>query len=994
MGKRMRKSSDAWRSSNTRSDERNRGFAGRNDRPRADPADVAARVLRQLSTLPEGGTAYQISQAMGLDGRDVGQAVRQLVQQGQVLETRPGRYLASGTGGEFAATLEASKAPDGSKQLVAKLPDGTAPRVNPRYTLGAGAGDVVQVLLGEDHLALVTRILRRSGREVVGTIQWKGPHAWLMCDNRREGQLRVVSAFEGWEESYQAGNRYVGTLEVNTDGESVVTLTRLVPAQSPELTDFSHVCLLHDLPGEFPSEVEAEAKAFPKTFTASKTKSKREDLRKKLIFTIDPATAKDFDDAISLEHDEQGRWVLGVHIADVCHFVRPDTALDAEAVNRGTSIYLINRVIPMLPEVLSNGLCSLVPNQPRYCLSAFLTIDRRGMLVGTRMAETLIESRHRFTYEEAMEVLKNRDAKGKWPDDVRSVVQETGGLAQVLRRNREKAGALNLFSVEHRFRLDVNGLPVEVVGETSDESHQLIEECMLLANRAVAAWLEQQGMPCVYRLHEAPDEERLTQFASILEVYGKDSSRIQNRFGLAKLLQDLAKEPPAARRVLNYLLLRCFKKATYGVDNIGHHALAFTHYAHFTSPIRRYPDLLVHRLVKRALYLKDYAEVEIRKNYLDALAKQSTFLEQRAEQAERDLHARKAARYLAARIGEDFPAVVVSAFPGGLSVQLLETGMDGVLPLRELKDDYYEFDQKTLCLLGRHSGRRLGPGAEVDVQVGHVDIERSDITFILDPRKKASQSIREAKRAVRVAALPDMDPVEETPAEGAALAAALDQETPARGPASLPDTTVTRRGKRGTAAFAKPVAKPATAKPTPTTGRTAKAAPASPPAAPPKPAPPDRTGRSTKAAKPDPTTRRHRITDADDERPATEDGEDAGVRSRDISDHEVDALVKEADKHHGKQRRLPIDRTVDRRRLPDRWRKGRPSESDDRQPAPASDAPAREARDEPDEWVARGEPRPRKGKRKDKHKQKNIRQPGALGETSTRRHRSERRRRW
>jgi ribonuclease R len=535
----------------------------------------------------------------------------------------------------------------------------------------------------------------------------------------------VLSAFPRFHDQYKAGDRVVGTIAVDAGGQAGVNITRILGKETPEITDFRHVCLVHDLPGDFPPEVEEQAKAYRDKLPLGS----REDLRQKLVFTIDPATAKDFDDAISLETRPGGGWILGVHIADVSAYVTEHTPLDAEAALRGTSCYLINRVIPMLPESLSNGLCSLVPNRDRYCLSAFLSIDKHGTLVGTRLAETLICSRQRFTYEEALAILEGKDKPGQWPDELRKTIITVGDIAQLLRRGRDKAGALNLFSVEHRFALDVNGQPIEVGQEVSDISHQLIEECMLLANRAVAEWLETKKLPCVYRIHEEPDAERLKQFAQVLEAYGKDGTRVNNRFSLQKLLGELSKEPPASRLVLNYLCLRSFKKAVYAIENIGHYALAFRSYAHFTSPIRRYPDLLVHRLVKRGLGLPGFKEVEIRSSYLDALAKQSSWLEQRAESAERDLHARKSTRYLAERIGEVFPGVVLGASPGGLSVQLMETGMEGFVPMRELKDDFYEFVPERMALTGRRSGRVFGVGNELDVLVAAVDIERSDVVL-------------------------------------------------------------------------------------------------------------------------------------------------------------------------------------------------------------------------------------------------------------------------
>jgi len=758
-------------------------------RPAATTPGAVANdpLLAALARIPNGATATQLALAMKrpADSREMGTDLRRLVERGQVLEVRPGRYQVAGTGGEFPVMIQvasdemaaitatplpipvstvpvadlprpneiavskrrklqaqrpavpipptvighAATAPSSvaAGALQARLPDGRILPVHPGYHLGARPGDIAQAVVGEDNQALITKILRRGGREVAGTVQFRASGNVLMPDNRKEREMPVLSAFPKFHDQYKAGDRVVGTVEVDARGQAGVKLTRILGKDTPEIADFRDVCLAHDLPGPFPPEVEAAAHAFPDKFPLGA----REDLRNHLVYTIDPATAKDFDDAISLEPTADGGWVLGVHIADVSHYVRAGEVIDQEAVRRGTSIYLINRVIPMLPEKLSNGLCSLVPDRDRYCLTAFLTLDRNSSLVSTRIAETLIRSRHRLTYEEALEVLEDRDPAGKWPLDLRQVIVQTGNIAQRLRRSREKAGALNLFAVEHRFALDVEGLPTEVSRETSDIAHQLIEECMLLANRAVAQWLEMKGLPCVYRLHQEPDPERMKTFATVLASYGKDSDNLNDRFRLQKLLGELANEPPAARLVLNGQCLRCFRKAVYGIENIGHYALAFRSYAHFTSPIRRYPDLLVHRLCKRGLGLPGYENVEIRRNYLDALAKQASWLEQRAEDAERDLHAKKSTRYLAKRLGDEFPGVVMTANPGGLMVQLLETGMEGFLPMRELKDDFYVFEPERMALVGRDSGRVIAIGMELDVVVAAADIEKNDVILAL-----------------------------------------------------------------------------------------------------------------------------------------------------------------------------------------------------------------------------------------------------------------------
>ncbi|MEK7414756.1 MAG: VacB/RNase II family 3'-5' exoribonuclease [Planctomycetota bacterium] len=730
-----------------------RRFSRNNGPALRRPAEPeSSKLIEILGRLDQAATASEIAAKLGADDpRGVSLALKRMVEQGKVLEVRPGRYRASGSSGEHAAII----VNDPENGLMAKTTDGPLIPLHKRYRLGAAVGDVVQVLIAQDGLALVTRILRRGGRNVVGTVLFAPGGMRLISDNRREGQIPILATYPKFHAEYRAGERVVGIIEIDSQGQAGVKIDRILPPDTPEVSDFRHVCLAHDLPGEFPKAVEAAAATFPQTFPLQD----REDVRNKLVFTIDPKTAKDFDDAISLEPRSEGGWILGVHIADVCHFVRQGSTLDDEAALRGTSIYLMNRVIPMLPERLSNGLCSLVPREDRYCLTAWLELDRSCKLVGTRLSETVIHSQHRMSYEEALAVLEGHDTTNRWPADLRETLMRVSTIAQRLRADRVAKGALNLYSQEHNFQLDVEGEPIEVVREGSDISHQLIEECMLLANRAVAAWLVAKNYPCVFRIHAEPNQERLKMFATAVENVGIDSKRVQSgRFGLQAVLRDLEKQPPATRLVLNFLCLRAFSKAIYQTENIGHHALAFETYCHFTSPIRRYPDLLVHRLVKHTLGLAGYRNVEIRPDYIDAMAKQSTWLEQRSEDAERDLYSRKAARYLSRRVGETFPGVVTGASGGGLFVQMLETGIDGFLPVRVLTDDRYQFDGERTALVGRHSGRILAPGTELDVRVDAVDIDRSDIVLGIpdagtesgeQPRTKARPSAKPTKHEHR-----------------------------------------------------------------------------------------------------------------------------------------------------------------------------------------------------------------------------------------------------
>lgn len=677
-------------------------------------------------TAEPGQGASQLGRQLGIEGpqvRDLAQLLRELKDEGRLIETRPGRFAVAGEGGEFPARIERDASGHG---LVACFDDGRRLPVDGRHGMGAEEGDEVIVIATDGGQALVVRIVERVGRGLPGSLQFRQGQPTFIPDSRRLGQLPVDNPRDPVVQDYQAGDRVVAKLRIDPDGYRSVTVERVLGGETPEVADFEQVCLLHDLPGDFPVKAVREAERVPLACTPT---AEREDLRDTFIFTIDPATAKDFDDAISIERLPQSGYRLGVHIADVSHFVQPDSALDIEALVRGTSIYLVNRVIPMLPERLSNGLCSLVPNEDRYALSVFIDLDRGLRVQAIRPASTLIRSRQRLTYEEALAIIEGED--GDWSKELLGTVRSCHRLAQDLRQQRIKHGAINLFSVERSFVLDPDGHPVSIEQSSGDVAHELIEECMLLANRCISQWLAEQGSNQVFRVHGEPDEDRLEFLTRVLGLYGITGIDVFDRFGLQQVLDRLAQEPPAARLVLNFLCLRCFQKAVYAVRNIGHFALAFSHYVHFTSPIRRYPDLIIHRLVKRALGLADYQDCEERLPHLDAFARQCSFLEQRAERAERDLQAMKAARYLSDRIGETFAGVVTGAGPHGIFVQLMEPGLDGMVPVRDLGDDYFAFDPDRQALIGSRSGQVYGIGLECDVLVVAVDVARAEVTLTL-----------------------------------------------------------------------------------------------------------------------------------------------------------------------------------------------------------------------------------------------------------------------
>ena len=506
------------------------------------------------------------------------------------------------------------------------------------------------------------------------------------------------------------------------------------------------------LPTGFSDEVLNEVKQLPNQSISQNEVMRRRDMRDVLTFTIDPDEAKDFDDALSFQILDTGNYQVGIHIADVTHYVQEQTALDDEAYQRGTSVYLVDRVIPMLPERLSNELCSLRPDEDKLCMSVIVEMDQQAKVIRHKICRTVIRSNYRLTYRQAQEMLENSLQLKVDSGQLREALQVLNGLAKQLRANRFRQGAINFETPEVHFRLDEHNEPVEIFFHNSLDTNHLIEEFMLLANRIVATAIgkvkgengkvkadngevkkSEKAKPMVYRVHDNPDPEKIGKLSTFIKRFGlnlKVSSNSKTTHKHINALLDDCQGMPC-QTLVETLTIRSMAKAVYSTDNIGHYGLAFPYYTHFTSPIRRYPDMIVHRLVSRYL-LQSKAKCRADKEELEQACVHCSECELAAQMAERDSIKEMHARWMSSHLGEEFDAIISGVTEFGLFVQLTDTMTEGLVPIRTIEPhDYMQFDEENYCLIAARSGMTYTLSDKVRVRVTKVDIERKLIDFVL-----------------------------------------------------------------------------------------------------------------------------------------------------------------------------------------------------------------------------------------------------------------------
>jgi len=573
----------------------------------------------------------------------------------------------------------------------------------------------------------VLRVLERTVSTVTGRVDMSRAALFVVPDDERFARDIYVSRDDAG--GAQPGDKVVLKLRdwtdehLNPEGEIIEVLGRAGDARVEVLS----VSRSFGLPTEFPPGAEKEAQAIAGAMSAEDLRG-RTDCRQIACITIDPEDAKDFDDAVSLEKGPGGTLRLGVHIADVSHYVREGSALDSEAYARGTSVYMVNEVVPMLPERLSNDLCSLKPEVDRLTYSVFMDLDAEGTVVAHTIAESVIRSARRFTYEEAQQTIES----GRGPHA--ELIGSLHALAQRLLKRRRKNGSLDFDTGEAKFRFDAEGLPSQIIKKIRLDAHRLVEECMLLANQTVARHVgagkkQQEERPFLYRVHDLPDVARLRELASFVKQFGYslDAKNGVSSRELQKLLDKV--ECSEVENVINEVALRSMAKAVYSPKNIGHYGLAFTHYTHFTSPIRRYPDLVVHRLLKAYAAGVSAERLSALRASLSLIARQSSDRERLAAEAERASVKVMQVEYMKRHIGDDFAGVITGVTTYGLFVEINDLLVEGFLPVRELSDDYYVFDERHYALRGRAHGRTYRLGDPLRVQVLRVNDEERKIDF-------------------------------------------------------------------------------------------------------------------------------------------------------------------------------------------------------------------------------------------------------------------------
>ena len=705
-----------------------------------NPIDIL-RFIRGKKYSPM--TAAELADHFGISDVEYRQfcnLLQELEFSGEIVKIKQKQYADPETVHLMVGTLECN--PRGFGFVIPVKEDGGEDiYVNEEDMGSAMHGDLVVVRLpttvqipkkwgkkGRSTSGQIVNILKRVNEFVVGTFEKTKRMRFVAPDDPR--LFRDIYIAEGVTKDAKPGDKVVVRIiewpsrHLNPEGE----VTEVLGKEGDPKVELRSIIYQFKLPHTFSQRVMKETKHMPHAVSEKEIQD-RLDLRNKLIITIDPEDAKDFDDAVSIEKDKNGDWHLGVHVADVSYYIKPDTAIDKEARHRGTSVYLPGEVIPMLPEMLSNNICSLREGEDRLTKSIFMTIDRKGYLVKAEIRHSVINVAKRLTYNQATAILNNK-TDVTISDEGVDMLRNMAHLAELLFKNRLERGALELDLPEISVKLDEHGYIKDVEKVERDISHKLIEEFMLLANEMVATFMFEKKMPLLCRIHPEPEEDNMWEFAEFIR--GLEHTRIDpfKSKHLQSLLDKVRGKPEAY--TVNLVLLKSLKQAVYSAGGGRHFALALDHYTHFTSPIRRYPDLLVHRILDQYFSgeLSSPSVQDAWMNYLPEWTGHCSMTERRADEVEREITKLKLLRFLENEIGKIFDGVITGVQEFGFFVQLNKYLLEGLVHIRTLADDIYQVDKKTMALVGTRRKKMYKIGEVVRVKIYKIDFLKREIDFI------------------------------------------------------------------------------------------------------------------------------------------------------------------------------------------------------------------------------------------------------------------------